>query len=224
MRASIILISLIAATFLSFISLSLAADIRGNIDCTDCVAGKCNCDVTNCEGIMRVWEAETSTNCKGIWDLEYTVDSDQIEWYPPHDGDYYLRIYNASDFCTLCTKVEVGFSEDTTGSTSLTTGPATTYTVTTVIKSPCPYTCCVSEDLYKDELCSSGYQCVEHKCEKGTTDNGKTGNNTWLLGLMILIVVLVIVAFMMTRRKKKSRSKTTYDDLYRKWPANRRRF
>jgi len=106
--------------------------------------------------------------------------------------------------------------------TPTTTTTRTTTTSLTVIKSDCPFECCVGEDVYYDKPCSEGFECVANTCQEFTTTTSPINEESqfpwgFVLPIILIVILVPLFVFFFIFKKKQDEWKI----LYQKWRTRR---
>lgn len=74
------------------------------VSCPECYVGSCNC-TTNCD--LGTLEIYYSDGCGGPPDNDPAFSGGKVEWPPPHEGTYHVRVYCDDGKRTDCAEVKV---------------------------------------------------------------------------------------------------------------------
>jgi len=174
-----------------------------------CYAGKeCECAITGCSnGTFTVMQGSTA-----IKTLSFPPVVSSIK-FTPLTTDTLTITGTCFEPTRGPTVINVYPSPSTSSSTS---ASSTSSSSTTTSLSECPYDCCVEESQYTTKFCPEDSECINNKCEGGTDYS--------ILIIVLAVILLIAVPFLLYAYFIRKKSKEKFDQLYRKWPARRRRY
>lgn len=187
------------------------------LDCTNCKAGSCYCNVTECSsGALYVY----STLCSGIPSKQFVFTNSSFYWPNALQTNYYFQVYCDSGVKSDCTQVNLTSTANATTTTTTSSITTTSSTTSTTTKPACPENCCINDPYYLDKPCAAGYQCIYHTCVSTQTSTSTTsppsGPSISYSTIAIIAIVIgagILVLYFLFGRKKPDR----WTALYKKW-------